>query len=108
MTGEAKYLSIRVGALSESLANSKLNYHALMVLMVGGGNGGHNASESLGARSVPAAPSSPKQRMALAGVGAEALTLTKGGSSLARLAQDKVTAKVGAAAAIVPMHDGVR
>ena len=48
--------------------------------------------EWLGACGVPTAPSSPEQRMALAGMGAETSTLTGGGeSSLARSAQDMVT-----------------
>jgi hypothetical protein len=49
-----------------------------MVLMVGG-EWGSRPSGSLNARGIPTAPSSPKQRMALAGLGAEASTLTGGG-----------------------------
>ena len=41
--------------------------------------GGEGGGGWLGACGVPAAPSSPEQRMALAGVGAEASTPTGGG-----------------------------
>ena len=36
LTGKAEYLSGRIGALSERLADSESNYHVLMVLMAGG------------------------------------------------------------------------
>ncbi len=35
LTGKAEYLSGRIAALSERLADSELNYHASMVLMAG-------------------------------------------------------------------------